>query len=72
MTDFVSPFWREHGGWDHTEPALVVRMYKGRRRLDADTRRQFVSMYHDMVEYTRLVRDPKTRAAAPEYMGGAD
>ena len=72
MTDYMSPFAGRYGGWNFTDPAWIVEGFANRDRLDAAGREMFTRLHEDMVEYTRLFRDPKTRASVPEYMGGAD
>ncbi|MDN5786320.1 hypothetical protein [Pseudorhodobacter sp.] len=75
MTDYLSPFWNRYGGWNMTDPKYILEWYATRHDKDhpdrcAETDDMFRRMYEDMVEYTRLVRDPKTRDSVPHYMGG--
>lgn len=73
MTSYSSPFWNRYGGWNMTDPKDILNWHATRHDEDgrcSETDDMFRRMYEDMVEYTRLVRDPKTRDSVPHYMGG--
>lgn len=43
MTDYITPFWRRYGGWDHTDPATLARFNEGL----TDRRRAILRMDYD-------------------------